>query len=81
MASDPASSWQIGGKTETVTNFIFSDSKITADSNYCHEIKTLAPWMESYDKLREPIKKQRYHFANKGPSSQSHGFSSSQVWM
>ena len=39
MASDPITSWQIGGKTETVTNFTFSDSKITADSNYCHEIK------------------------------------------
>ena len=38
-AYGPITSWQIGGKTETVTNFTFSDSKITADSNYCHEIK------------------------------------------
>ena len=41
----------------------------------------LASWKESYDKPRQCIKKQRYHFANKGPSSQSCGFSSSLVWM
>ena len=41
----------------------------------------LAPWKKSYDKLRQHIKKQRYYFANKGPSSQSYGFSSSRVWM
>ena len=41
----------------------------------------LAPWKESYDKSRQHIKKQRYHFANKGPYSQSYGFSSSHVWM
>ena len=40
-----------------------------------------APWKESYDKPRQCIKKQRYHFANKGPCSQSYGFSSSHVWM
>ena len=42
--------------------------------------KMLAPWNKSYDKL-SILKKQRYHFANKGPSSQSCGFSSSHVWM
>ena len=41
----------------------------------------LAPWKESSDKPRQHIKKQRHHFANKGPSSQSYGFSSSHVWM
>ena len=41
----------------------------------------LAPWKKSYDKPRQCIKKQRHHFANKGPSSQSYGFSSSHVWM
>ena len=41
----------------------------------------LAPWKESYDKPRQHIKKQRYHFADKGPCSQSYGFSSSHVWM
>ena len=41
----------------------------------------LAHWKESYDKPRQHIKRQRHHFANKGPSSQSYGFSSSHVWM
>ena len=41
----------------------------------------LAPWKESYDQPRQHIKKQRHHFNNKGPSSQSYGFSSSHVWM
>ena len=43
--------------------------------------KTLAPWKKTYDKPRQCIKKQRHYFANKGPSSQSYGFSSSHVWM
>ena len=41
----------------------------------------LTPWKESYDQPREHIQKQRHYFANKGPSSQSYGFSSSHVWM
>ena len=41
----------------------------------------LAPWKKSYDQPRQHIKNQRYYFANKGPSSQSYGFSSSNVWM
>ena len=41
----------------------------------------LTPWKESYDQPRQHIKKQRHHFANKGPSSQGYGFSSSRVWM
>ena len=45
------------------------------------KLKTLASWKESYDKPRECIKKQRHHFADKGPYSQSYGFSSSHVWM
>ena len=43
--------------------------------------KTLAPWKESYDQPKQHIKKQRYHFADKGPYSQGYGFSSSHVWM
>ena len=43
--------------------------------------KTLTPWKESYDQSRQHIKKQRHHFANKGPSSQGYAFSSSHVWM
>ena len=41
----------------------------------------LAPWKKSFDQPRQHIKKQRHYFANKGPSSQSFGFSSSHVWM
>ena len=64
---------------ETVTDFIFQVSKITADGDYSHEIKIVTPQKKSYDKPRQHIKKQRHYFANKGPSSQSYGFSSSHV--
>ena len=61
---------------------ILGGSKITADGDCSHEIKRcLAPWKESYDKPRQHIKKQRHYFADKGPYSQSYGFSSSHVWM
>ena len=43
--------------------------------------KTLTPWKKSYDQPRQNIKKQRHHFANRGPSSQSYGFSCGDVWM
>ena len=82
MASSPITSWQIDGETvETVADFISSGSKITADGDCSHEIKikTLTPWKESYDQPRQHIKKQRHYFVNKGPSSQSFGFSSSNV--
>ena len=81
MASGPITSWQIDGETvETVTPY-FGGSKITADGDCSHEIKTelLAPWKKSYDQSRQHIKKQRYYFANKGLTSQSYGFSSSHV--
>ena len=59
-------SWQIEGeKVEAVTDFIFLGSKITADGDCSHEIKTLASWKESHDKPRQCIKKQRHHFADK----------------
>ena len=57
MAFGPITSWQIDGETmETVADFIFLGSKITADSDCSHEIKTLAPWKKSYDKPRQCIK-------------------------
>ena len=81
MASSPITSWQINGETmETVTDFIFLGSKVTADGDCSHEIKTLVPWKKSYDQPRQHIKKQRDCFTNKGSSSQSYGFSSSHVW-
>ena len=66
---------------KTVTDFILGGSKIPADVDCSHEIKTLAPWKESYDQPREHIKKQRHYFANKGPFSQGYGFSSGHVLM
>ena len=66
MASSPITSWQIDGETmETVTDFIFGGSKITADGDCSHETKTLAPWKKSYDKPRQHIKKQRHYFPTK----------------
>ena len=79
MASGPITSWQIDG--ETVADFIFGGSIVTADGDCSHEIKTLTPWKESHDQPRNHIKKQRHCFVNKGPSSQGYGFSSSHVWM
>ena len=45
------------------------------------KLKDLWPWKKSCDQTRQHIKKQRHHFTNKGPSSQSYSFSSSHVWM
>ena len=82
MASGPITSWQIEGeKVETVADFIFLGSKIMVDCDCSHEIKMLAPWKKSYEKPRQHIKKQRHHFANKVPNSQSYGFSNSQAQM
>ena len=82
MASGPITSWEIdGGTVETMSDFIFLGSKITADGDCSHEIKTLTPWKESYDQPKQHIKKQRHYFANSGPSSQGYGFSSGHVWM
>ena len=84
MASGPITLWQIDGETmETVTDFIFLGSKITADGDCNHEIKKclLAPWKKIYDKPRQHIKKQRQYFADKSPLSQSYGFYSSHVCM
>ena len=82
MASSPIISWQIDGETvETVADFIFLGSKITADGDCSQEIKRhlLTPWKESYDQPRQHIKKQRHYFAK--PSIQGYGFSSGHVWM
>ena len=82
MSSGPITSWQIDKETmETVTNFIFWGSKITADGDCSHQIKTLAPWKKSYDQPRQHIKMQRHYFTKKGSYSQSYGFSSSHVRM
>ena len=80
MAFCPIASWQIDGVT--VADFVFLGLQ-----NHCRlwlqpwNKKTLTPWQKSYDQPRQQIKKQRYYFANKGPSSQGYGFSSSCVWI
>ena len=83
VASGPITSWQIDGETmETVRDFIFLCSKITANGDCSHKIKRcLLLGRKVMTNLDSIIKKQRYYFANKGPSSQSYGFSSSHVWM
>ena len=82
MARGLITPWQIGGETmETVTDFILGLQ------NHCRwwlqpwNEETLAPWKKSYDQPRQHIEKQRNFFADKGPSSQGYGFSSSHVWM
>ena len=81
MASGPITSWEVDG--ETVSDFIFWGSKITADGDCSHEIKIhlllgrkIMTNLDSRD-----IKKQRHYFANRGLSGQGYGFSSSHVWM
>ena len=83
MASCPITSWQIDGeKMETVTDFIFLGSKITADGDSSHEIKRcLSLGRKVMTNLDSILKRQRHYFVNKVPSSQSYGFSSSHVWM
>ena len=82
MPSGPINSWQIDGVTiETVTDFTFLGSKITADGDCSHEIKRHLVLARKADQPRQHIKKQRHYFDNKGMYSQSYGFSSSFVWM
>ena len=83
MASSPITSWKIHGETmETVTDFIFLGSKMTTDRDCSHEIKRrLLLGRKAMTNLDNILKKQQHCFANKGPSSQSCGFSSSHVWL
>ena len=79
MGSGPITSWQIDGETvETVTNFIFGGSKITARGS--HEIKRRLLLGRKAMTNLDSILKSR-DITNRGPSSQSYGFSSSHVWM
>ena len=83
MASSPIISCQIDGKAmETVTDFILGGSKIIADGDCCHETKRrLLLGRKVVTNQDTIIKKQRHYFANKGPFSQSYGFSYSHVCM
>ena len=82
MESGPITSWEIDGETvETVSDFIFLGSRITADGDCSHEIKRCFLLERKVMINLDHIKKQRHYFANKGPSNQSYGFSSSHVWI
>ena len=81
MASGPITSWQIDGETlETVVYFIFWGSKITADGDCSHEIKRCLLLGRKVMTNLDSIFKSR-DIANKNPSSQGYGFSSSHVWI
>ena len=79
MASGPITSWEIDG--ETVSDFIFLGSKITADGDCSHEIKRHLLLGSKVMTNLESILKSRDIIANKGPSSQGYGFSCGHVWM
>ena len=80
--SRPITSWQIDGETVgTVAHFILGAPKSLKMVTAAMKLKDTCPWKKSYDQLRQHIKKQRHYFANKGPSNQGYGFSSSHVWM
>ena len=82
MASGPITSWQIDGETvETVSEFIFLGSKITADGDCNHEFKRRLLLGRKVMTNLDSILKSRHYFANKVPSSQGYGFSSGHVWM
>ena len=82
MASGPITSWQINGETmETVRDFILGGSKITTDGDCSHEVKRCLFLGRKAMTNLDSILRSRHYFANKGPSSQSYGFSSSHVWI
>ena len=82
IASSPITSWQIDGETvETVTDFIFLDSKTTAYDDFSHEIKRCLLLGRKAMTYPDSVFKSRHYLANKDLSSQSYGFSSSHVWI
>ena len=83
MASSPITSWQIDGETmETVTRLLFWGVPISLQMvTAVMKLKDACSLEKSYDQPRQHMKKQRHDIANKGPSSQGYGFSSSHVWM
>ena len=82
MASGHITSWEIDGETvETVSDFIFLAPKSLQMVTAAMKLKDACSLEENYDQPRQHIKKQRHYFANKGPSSQGYGFSSTHGWM
>ena len=83
MASSPITSWELDGETvETVSDFIFGVSKITADGDCSHEIKRcFLLRRKAMTNLDNILKSQRHHFADKRPYNQNYGFSISHIQM
>ena len=82
MASGPITSWEIDGETvETVSDFVFLGSKITADGDCSHEIKRYLLLGRKVMTSLDSMLKSRHYFANKGLSGQGYGFSCGHVWM
>ena len=82
MASGPITPWEVDGETvETVTDFIFLGSKITAGGDCSHESKRRLIFGRKVMTNLDSIFKSRDYFANRGPSSQGYGFSCGHVWM
>ena len=82
MASGPITSWQIDGETvETATDFILGGSKITVDGDCSHEIKRHLLLGRKIMTILDSLLKSRDDFTDKGPHSQSYGFSSNHVWI
>ena len=81
--------WDLFGRNDAKDETLVTKQKTAYEmcvgdwsSDVCSsDLKTLTPWKESYDQPRQHIQKQSHYFANKGPSSQGYGFSSSHEWM
>ena len=73
-----ANRWGNNGNSDSLFSW---DTKSLQKMTAAMKLKDVSPWKKSCDKPRQNIKKQRYYFANKGPSSQSYGFSISHVWI
>ena len=82
MASGPITSWEIDGETmEQWQTLFWGSPKSLQMVTVAMKLKDICSLEEIYDQPRQYIKKQRHYFDNKGPSSQSYGFSSSHIWM
>ena len=83
MASSSITSWQIDGETvETVTDFVFGNSKITAKGDCSHEIKRhLLLGGKVMTNLNSILKSREHYFVNKGLYNLDYGLSSSHLWM
>ena len=82
MASGPITSWQIDGETmETVTDFIFLGSKITADDDCSHGIRRQLLLGRKAMTNLDSVEKQRHYSVDKGPYSQGYGLSNGHLWL